>query len=480
MTPAFDPTPFLLAIHLFVSVPVAALLAWLAALGYRRRGEPGLLWLGTGMLFWGAAGVAAWLIGPAGSTLAFNASSLLVWLAAFCLLLAVLEIQAGRIPHAPPGPSIARVYAGAAALMLPSVAAALWLPASLPEYLGGNRLGPAFAASALVQFALASVLLGRGRQPLPRFLAWFARGLALLGLGMLAGALASLQVGLPAWVGHVGLPLGSACFLLALLASWRETQGWRLPLDYAMRDANQRFEDRFDQVAEGMVVHAWWGGHLLRANAGMAALLGYSRAELLAMTADFLAPEDAPAARNAGVRHEKTLVAKDGRRIQVEIHTRRHTEQKRELALSMIRDISLQVRMESALRDSEQRFRLASGAVPVRVTVHDRALRILWDYGQRGRHDDRRRGDTLFTPEETSRCEAIKKRVLDEGIEVHEQRWFEPPDGRVCLDLYWEPIRDEGGRAAGVVQASLDLTTVKRIEAALAEGEPPPGEVNSL
>lgn len=134
------------------------------------------------------------------------------------------------------------------------------------------------------------------------------------------------------------------------------------------------------------------------------------------------------------------------------------------------KDVTAQVKAEQALRESEARFRLALKNAPVSVSVQNRELRYVWAYNQQtaqpgqiiGRFDHE-----IFTPEESARITAIKKRVLDEGIELREQMWLDRPKGRVFLDICWEPIRDLAGNVIGVGSATVDQTTIKLAEEAL-------------
>ena len=59
--------------------------------------------------------------------------------------------------------------------------------------------------------------------------------------------------------------------------------------------------------------------------------------------------------------------------------------------------------------------------------------------------------------------------MLDEGVELREQRWFDRPSGRIFLDVCWEPIRNEAGRVTGVASATVDLTPIKLAGEALSQ-----------
>jgi len=126
-------------------------------------------------------------------------------------------------------------------------------------------------------------------------------------------------------------------------------------------------------------------------------------------------------------------------------------------------------RAEQALRDSDQRFRLALRNAPVSVAVQDRDLRYIWAYNQRSARPDQIIGRTdydIFAPAEAEHITALKRRVLDEGIELREQMWLDRPSGRMFLDICWEPVRNNAGNVVGVASATLDLTPIKMAETA--------------
>jgi PAS domain S-box-containing protein len=142
--------------------------------------------------------------------------------------------------------------------------------------------------------------------------------------------------------------------------------------------------------------------------------------------------------------------------------------------VGVVIDITQARQTEEALHDSDQRFRLALRNAPVSVAVQDRDLRYVWAYNQRTATEDEIIGKLdadVFTPEEADRLTAIKRRVLAEGAEFHEQMWLERPTGPMFLAVNFEPIRDEAGRAIGVGSATVDLTPMKVAEEALRESQ---------
>jgi PAS domain S-box-containing protein len=218
-------------------------------------------------------------------------------------------------------------------------------------------------------------------------------------------------------------------------------------------------------------------------NQKMADMLGYSRDEIIGRFAwDFMDDAGKEIARKSlekrrqGLNdvHEFKLIRKDGSPLWVLVSAKAlfDDEGKFTGALSMYTDITERKQSEASLAESERRFRLALRNAPVSLSAQDRDLRFIWAYNQRSARQEEIIGkfDTdLFTPEETARLTAIKQRVLEENVEVREKMWFDRPNGRMFLDVCFEPLRDEAGTIIGVSTATVDLTPMKKAEEALQQ-----------
>ena len=131
-------------------------------------------------------------------------------------------------------------------------------------------------------------------------------------------------------------------------------------------------------------------------------------------------------------------------------------------------------RSEEALRESEERFRISLKNAPVSVAAQDCELRYIWAYNQETANPEQiigRLDSEIFTTEEAAHLDAIKRRVLKEGVELREQQWFNRPSGPIFLDVTWSPLYDSKGQIIGVSSATIDLTDMKRTEIALQESE---------
>lgn len=150
----------------------------------------------------------------------------------------------------------------------------------------------------------------------------------------------------------------------------------------------------------------------------------------------------------------------------------------RAAALNLMRD-AMTAREEAerataALRESEERFRLALSNSPVSVAIQDRNLVYQWAYNQRTRRTDEIIGktdDDLFAPEDVAAITDAKRRVLQSGEEVHVQTWLTSNGKRLCLDLHYEPMHDAAGEITGIGIAVVDITEQKLGEEALRESE---------
>jgi PAS domain S-box-containing protein len=134
-------------------------------------------------------------------------------------------------------------------------------------------------------------------------------------------------------------------------------------------------------------------------------------------------------------------------------------------------DITEHKRIEEALRESENRFRLALKNAPVSVAIQDKDLRFIWAYNQNNSNPDEMVGKTdhdLF-PEDADLLEGLKLEVLKSGKEVSEKLWISGNGKKSFLDFHIEPLRNKEGAITGIGVATLDLTAMKLSEDALFE-----------
>ncbi len=137
-------------------------------------------------------------------------------------------------------------------------------------------------------------------------------------------------------------------------------------------------------------------------------------------------------------------------------------------------EISKRERVEQALRQAEERFRIALKNAPVSVAAQDLEHKYIWAYNQKTSTPEEIIGKTdrdIFKPQEADHVDQIKERVIREGAEIREQMWLDRPSGKIYLGITWSPLRDSKGKIVGVTSATVDLTALKMAEEALKESE---------
>jgi PAS domain S-box-containing protein len=221
-----------------------------------------------------------------------------------------------------------------------------------------------------------------------------------------------------------------------------------------------------------------------RVNDAMCHILGYTPAELLEMNPFDILDEESKVRFGERVKKRLTgedidesvayrIFGRDGREIWVTLNVKLNYEDGGG-TLVVAHDVTERKRAEDALRESEERFRLALRNAPISVAIQDNDLVFQWAYNQRTVSPDEVRGkkDTdIFTPEDAARLIELKRACLVTGKEVREKIWLMMNGKRVFLDLYLEPLRDGNGQITGIGIATVDLTEQKLIEDALRYSE---------
>ncbi|MHB9029371.1 MAG: PAS domain-containing protein [Candidatus Latescibacterota bacterium] len=142
-----------------------------------------------------------------------------------------------------------------------------------------------------------------------------------------------------------------------------------------------------------------------------------------------------------------------------------------ESVLAITRDISGQKQSVVALRESEERFKLALGTAPIAVYSQDGSLRYTWGYSSNPKlsaesflgHTDR----DIYPAEEADQMTAVKHRVIQTGQPEHAELEATTPGGKIWLDITIAPLRNNEGQIVGVTGVALDITDRKRAEEAL-------------
>jgi PAS domain S-box-containing protein len=166
-------------------------------------------------------------------------------------------------------------------------------------------------------------------------------------------------------------------------------------------------------------------------------------------------------------RYETTRVRKDGHRIMVSM-TVSPVKNSGGAVVGMAaisRDITEQRRAQTALRVSEERFRVALKNAPIVVFNQDRELRYTWINSPVlawAAQDWVGRTDLeILGHEEGEHLTAIKQQVLRSGVGTHTETTVTFHGETHYFDLTVEPLHNYKGDCVGLTCAATDITQLR-------------------
>ena len=165
----------------------------------------------------------------------------------------------------------------------------------------------------------------------------------------------------------------------------------------------------------------------------------------------------------------------DGRAVDVESTAVPITYQGKQALQFVIRDITERKRTESALKESDERFRLSLNSVPITVATLDRDLRYTWVYNTRHGFSVEqvmgKRADELLPPRDAAEVIRLQEQVLKSGIGARCEVEGFTRSAKWVYDAAAEPLRNEAGEITGLTWVVLDITERRQAEDALRQHE---------
>jgi len=251
--------------------------------------------------------------------------------------------------------------------------------------------------------------------------------------------------------------------------------------------ANRNLEALFDTI-DDMLFICGEDGVILHANTATVDELGYSLDELRQMNVLEVHP---PALREKAQKIVEEMLAgteticniplfmKSGETIPVETKITQGTWDGKPVLFGISRDISERLKSQSALVESERKFRELTEYLPLPLFETDRQGIVTY-INHSGQEffalsaEELQQGMSAFSfciPEEFEMALANQTKMLDpDYIPKGNEYTVTMKDGhRVPLLLYSTPIRLEDGEVAGIRSSVVDLSELKRAEEALRE-----------
>ncbi|HEB73438.1 MAG TPA: PAS domain S-box protein [Nitrospirae bacterium] len=245
-----------------------------------------------------------------------------------------------------------------------------------------------------------------------------------------------------------------------------------------LEKTNKKFRQLSEATFEGVLVHD--KGEILFTNNVLPEMFGYKAGEMAGLNAlDFVAPEHRDFAKDkmlsgAEEPYETSGIRKDGSKIPVEIHGKPVPYEDRIVRMVAIRDLTKRKESETALKESEERYRdLFENANDLYYTTDLEGkftsvnMAILDTLGYRREELLGRHYSIVTPPELIEKAREMTQRKLDGEKRTRYELEIIGKDGRkIPVELSTKLIIKDG-EPVGVQGAARDMTERKKAEDAL-------------
>jgi PAS domain S-box-containing protein len=255
----------------------------------------------------------------------------------------------------------------------------------------------------------------------------------------------------------------------------------RCRAELALSDSEQRYRILFQKTVAGVAMISM-EGVVVDCNDAWARMFGYeSASECRASDAvkHYVDPSDRDALlaelyeTGSVTNREIGLVRNDGSPLWLLANDvlLPNTQQPQVIQATVL-NITARKQAEAALRQSEERFRVALKESPVTVFNQDLDLRYTWIYNRHSYWKDAVIGKTdeeVLGARKAAKLNEIKMRVLTTGVAVRDEVVI-PHEGRSrAFDLTIEPLFDAEGKIVGITGASIDIANLRELADALQD-----------
>lgn len=252
---AHESSLLLFAVNVPFTLFTGLMIAFLVGRSFLTTGAASLLLLGCGVTFWAGAAVVAVGASSWDTNGQITIHNLCAWLAAACHLAGALVSMKSERRLAGHGAWLLGAYLGAVAAVIMVVVAVRenWLPLFFVQGQGGTPLRQMVVGSSVMMFGATAWLLAAGKKrPLSSFIYWYSLALALAAVGLFGVLLQSAAGSLLNWTSRGAMVLGGVYMLVAAVASARESGGWRVSLETALRESEERLRVALEKTNTAM------------------------------------------------------------------------------------------------------------------------------------------------------------------------------------------------------------------------------------
>lgn len=239
----------------------------------------------------------------------------------------------------------------------------------------------------------------------------------------------------------------------------------------ALKESENHFRFLVEQAADGIFI-ANAQGKYLDVNSAGAEMLGYRREEILKLSiTDVVIPEETTEVTDErdrilegqATRNEWTFRRKDGSIFPGEVLGKQLPDGRLQ---GILRDISERKAAEKAMRQNEERFRVALKDSPITVFNQDRDLRYTWIYNPQTYWQQDVIGKTdaeIIGAKKAASLVEIKRRVLKTGKPLRQEVVIPHNSKTDAFDITIEPLFDADGNVIGITGASMDIAQLREV-----------------
>ncbi len=291
----------------------AALVALLAGRAFVATGTPGVLLLGSGVLLMGTAFVVAPVAGEGDPNVIATVHNVGMLATGLLSLGGAWSSYRPRPPVRIPALALGSAYVAAIGFVLGTAYLAMGrvTPTFFVQGSGGTPLRQVVLATCVALFGAAGLVLVLAPGSAVAFRRWYALGLALLGIGIVAIMLQDALGSPIGWLGRISQYLGGVYLLVASLAHATATRRWSLPLEAELRE--ERAQSRMLREARAQLTRildgsndGFWDWDIQSGQVDFsdrwAEMFGYRKSELaphISTWQGMVHPEDRAAAQGA-------------------------------------------------------------------------------------------------------------------------------------------------------------------------------------